>query len=272
MTATVDTDPFVAAEEPLARMASLDQDDTERVRLRNDIICGCLPAAHREAMRYRYAGERMEDLAQVAVVGLILAVDRFDPTRNVAFRHFALPTISGELKRHLRDKGWSVRVSRRVKELNLEIRRTEPLLAQRLGRTPTARDVAEALAVDEEDVRSAQAAGASRFAVSLSQPALGDDVELMDTFGREDKAIGALLDHDALRRALPILPPRLATVVSLRFLDELSQAEIGDKIGCSQMHVSRLLDRALTILRKQMTAARVGARRCDRGRKGVLAT
>lgn len=261
MTATVHMDPFVAAEEPLARMAALDQHDTERDRLRNDIICGCLPAARREAVRFRYAGERMEDLVQVAVVGLILAVDRFDPTRNVAFKHFALPTISGELKRHLRDKGWSMRVSRRVKELNLEIRRTEPLLAQRLGRTPSTRDLAEALAVSEEDVRTARAAGASRFAVSLSRPALGDDVELVDTLGHDDKAIAAVADHDALRRALPTLPPRLATVVSLRFLDELSQAEIGDKIGCSQMHVSRLLERALTILRKHMNAAHVSAPR-----------
>jgi RNA polymerase sigma-B factor len=256
MTLTVQTDPLVGVIPALVRMSEFDPGTPERARLRDEIITQCAPVARREAARYRNTGEPMDDLSQVAILGLILAVDRYDHTRNIPFRHFAIPTITGELKRHFRDKGWSVRVKRRLKELSHEIRRAEPLLAQQLGRSPSNRDLANALDLTEEEVLSARDAEAAHFAWSLSWPVFGDDeaTELVDTLGFDDHAIAAVADHDALRRALRALSPRLAEVVSLRFLDELTQTEIADKIGCSQMHVSRLLDRAMTILRGHMTA------------------
>ena len=230
----------------------------ERRQLREAIICECSPYARREVQRYRNTGEPMEDLLQVAVVGLILAVDRFDPERHVPFRHFALPTICGELKRHFRDKGWSVKVSRRVQELYLRINQAEPLLAQQLGRMPTTSDLAQHLSLSEEDVHTARRGEAVYAARSLNWPLNGDEhgADLGSTLGGLDRSLEALIDHDALQRAATILPPRLKDLLELRFVDELSQAQIADKLGISQMHVSRLLNRALSMLRRHMTAER----------------
>ena len=260
MAFTVEADPLVGIMPSLVRLSEFAAGSPERGRLRDEIICRCAPVAHREAARYRNTGEPMDDLNQVAVLGLILAVDRYDHARNIPFRHYAIPTIAGELKRHFRDKGWSMRVERRLKERSHEIRRAEPLLAQQLGRTPSNRDLAYALDLSEDEVRSAREAAVAHFAQSLSRPAFRDDdtTDLVDTLGFDDRAIAAVADHDALRRALRALSPRLAEVVSLRFLDELTQSEIADKVGCSQMHVSRLLDRAMTILRGHMTADLTG--------------
>ena len=256
MVLTVEVDPLLSVNSLFVRMAALDRDSPERDDVRSEIIGRCAGLARREAARYRNTGEPIEDLNQVALLGLILAVDRFDHTRGVPFKHFALPTIAGELKRHFRDKGWTMRVSRRLKDLSHELRRTEPSLAQELARTPSTRDLAEALNVTEDEVLSAQGADGAHFVQSLNRPAFDEDdaTELADTLGYDDRSIAALPDHDALRRALRALSPRLAMVVSLRFLDELTQSEIGDKIGCSQMQVSRLLDRAMTVLRGHMTA------------------
>jgi RNA polymerase sigma-B factor len=276
MTLSVELDPLIDVTPALVHIAELGPDDPERTRLRDEVICRCAPAARREATRYRNSGEPMDDLYQVATIGLILAVDRYDATRGVPFKHFALPTIVGELKRHFRDTGWSVRVKRRLKELSYEVGRAEPLLAQRLGRTPSTRDIAAALNVTESDVLSARAASAAHFAWSLSKPVFGDDdgAELADTLGADDQGIAAVVDHETLRRALRMLPPRLAVVVSLRYLDDLSQTDIGSKIGCSQVHASRLLDRAMNILRQHMatadadpptpTLARLGSHRASR--------
>jgi RNA polymerase sigma-B factor len=256
VTLTVELDPFLVANTLFARMAELDQDSAEREQVRCEVISRCTPFARREAARYRNTGEPIEDLNQVAILGLILAVDRFDHNRGVPFKHFAQPTIIGELKRHFRDKGWSMRVSRRLKEMSHEVRRAEPALAQELARTPSTHDLAEALDLTEEEVLSARDADGAHFVQSLNRPVFGPDdtTELGDTLGFDDRSIAAVADHDALRRAVRALSPRLATVVSLRFLDELTQTEIGDKIGCSQMQVSRLLDRAMTVLRGHMTA------------------
>jgi RNA polymerase sigma-B factor len=253
---TFEIDPILAVNALFERMAALDCGVAERENLRAEIISRCGPLARHEAARYRNTGEPIEDLNQVALLGLILAVDRFDHTRRVPFKHFALPTIVGELKRYFRDKGWSMRVSRRLKEMSHEVRRAEPALAQELARTPSTKDLAAALDLTEDEVLCARDADGAHFVQSLNRPVFGPDetTELADTLGYEDRSIAALPDHDALRRALRVLSPRLATVVSLRFLDELTQSEIGEKIGCSQMQVSRLLDRATTILRGHMTA------------------
>jgi RNA polymerase sigma-B factor len=253
-------DPLVEADAALTRLARLDPTDPAtrpaRVRLREQIIRDCLPAARREAARYRYTGESMEDLAQIAAVGLIQAIDRFDPSRGVPFRHFAAPTIAGELKRHFRDKGWTVRVTRRVQELHQEINRAEPALAQQLRRTPTVRDLAEHLRLPEADVLAGRRAGGAYSARSLNWRVSDDEdaVELGELIGSDDHALEAVADLEALRAALRALPERLRLLLSLRYVDELTQHQIADKLGISQMHVSRLITRATGILRGHMLA------------------
>jgi RNA polymerase sigma-B factor len=215
----------------------------------------CTPWARREAARYRHGAESRDDLEQVALVGLILAVDRYDPDRETPFRYFALPTIGGEIKRYFRDRGWSVRVSRRVQELCLEVRQAEPELTQLLGRAPTDRDLAKHLNLREEHVQQAREGARLYRSHSLNRPCADDaSTELGDTLGHNDPAIDRIADHDALRRALHVLPERLRMLLSLRYLDELTQCQIADKMGISQMHVSRLLARALSTLREHMAA------------------
>jgi RNA polymerase sigma-B factor len=257
---SVGSDPLESADLALRHLATLRSDDPRRERMRSDIICRCAPAARREAARYRHAGEPMDDLTQVAMVGLILAVDRFDARRQTAFKHFALPTIAGELKRHFRDRGWNVHVGRRLQELYQEVRSAEPELAQRLGRMPTVKDLAEHLRLSEKDIFNARDAGAAHTPWSLNHrpfaafPAEDGD-ELGDSIGLPDPSIEAVADRDALKRALRILPQRLCLVLSMRFVDELTQAQIASKIGASQMQVSRLISRSLILLRRHMLAA-----------------
>jgi RNA polymerase sigma-B factor len=267
-----------AEDEALARLAEMDRADPARIRLREQIIYHCMQMARREAGRYRHAGESMDDLVQVATVGLIHAVDRFDITRGVPFRHFAVPTIAGELKKHFRDKGWSVRVSRRVQELHQEVSRAEPELAQRLCRTPTVADLANHLKLSERDVLAARGGAAAYKARSLNWRVQDDDdaAELGDLLGIEDRDLEGIADREALRQALLTLPQRLRFLLSLRFVENLTQAQIAGRVGVSQMHVSRLINRALCILRGHMLAERplciapVGrARRRDpAGRRG----
>jgi RNA polymerase sigma-B factor len=248
---TAAVDPLTEADELLSQLPSLTP--TEQADVRREVICRCAPWAKRTAARYRHAGESMEDLTQVAMIGLILAVDRYDPRRRVPFRHFALPTITGELKKHFRDHGWGMRVGRRVKELYQEVHRTQPVLAQHLGRTPTDHDLAEYLELPEEDVRTARFGELAYRPHSLNATATGEE-QISDTVGQRDPAIEAIADRDALQRALRTLPERLRTILSLRYVDELTQWQIADKVGLSQMHVSRLLARGLVMLRTHMEA------------------
>ncbi len=249
-------DGWLAADPLLAAMAGLKPDDPQRASLRGEIICQCAREARREADRYRNTAEPLDDLFQVAIVGLILAVDRFDPGRGIPFKHFALPTITGELKRHFRDKTWGVKVSRRVQELHYVVRRAEPELAQRLGRLPTEADLAEHLQLSPDDVQAARQGAAMYTTWSLNRPLNGDDdlTELIERIGDPDSAIESVTDREALRRAWPLLPKRLRDIVTLRFVDELSQSQIADKMGISQMQASRLITRSLTLLRRYMTA------------------
>ena len=251
-----DRDVFSEADRTLTEMAALPSGDPRRLRLRDSLIRDCVPIARREAARYRRSGEPIDDLNQVALVGLILAIDRFDAAREISFRHFAIPTITGELKRHFRDRSWSVRVSRNIQELTLELRRREPELTQSLGRAPTDADLAQALGVSEEDVRQGRAGISVHTAQSLNRPLYGDGEpkELGDILGGPDQRIEAIADRDALRRALVHLPERLKTVLVLRYVDELTQTQIADKIGISQMQVSRLISRSLALLRRHMMA------------------
>jgi RNA polymerase sigma-B factor len=239
----------------LIRLATLPAGPA-RDELRERVICAWLPAAHRAAGRYRHAGEPLEDLIQVATVGLIQAVDRFDASRGIPFRNFAMPTIMGELKRHFRDKGWSVSVSRRVQELHQEIHRAEPELAQRLRRMPTVADLAAHLNISEADVMAGRDVGPAYNARSLNRRAHdeGYSAEVGDLIGHEDRELNLVADRESLRAAIAALPARLRVLVTLRFVENLTQSQIAEQIGISQMHVSRLIGRALAILRAHMLA------------------
>jgi len=251
-------DLFRAADEILAQLANLHSTDPCRLELRDRLIRLCAPLAQREAARYRRTRESADDLKQVAMVGLILAIDRFDASRHIAFRHFARPTITGELKRHFRDQSWSVRVSRQMQEISLELRAREPELTQRLGRPPDQAELAAALGISERDVAKGRIAASVHNAQSLNAPLFddGEATELGDTLGGPDAAIEAIADRDALRRALQQLPKDLAEILALRFVDELTQAQIAEKVSTSQMQVSRRISRALALLRRHMMAER----------------
>jgi len=246
-------DPLVEADRQLAHLAQLPE-SRARASLRAQIIVACLPAVRRAAARYHRSGEPMEDLVQVATLGLIQAVDRFDVSRGVPFRHFALPTILGELKRHFRDKGWSVRVNRRVQELHQLVRRTEPELAQTLGRMPTDADLARHLQLSTAEVRVGRGAGSAYSARSLNWRANSDEdaVELGELLGHEDRDLELVADREALRVALRALPENMRHLLAMRFGKNMTQSQIADKIGVSQMHVSRLIARAVDILRRHM--------------------
>lgn len=251
---TRSADPLTEAERGLACIAGLDPSDPVRGEVRDRVICLCLPMARRQAARYGHTGEPMEDLMQVATVGLIRAVDRFDGERGVPFRHFAIPTISGELKRHFRDRCWSVRVGRRLQELHQAIQHAEPELAQLLKRTPTVADVAAYLRVSEEQVLAGLESGAAYSARSLNwlPPADQDAAELGEALGVEDRRLEAVTDREALRVALRALPERQRVLLLLRFVEEMTQSEIAKHLGISQMHVSRLIRRALEMLRRHL--------------------
>jgi RNA polymerase sigma-B factor len=211
-----------------------------------------LPLAKQLARRYRRGSEPMDDLVQVASLGLVKAIDRFDPERGTAFSSFAVPTILGELKRHFRDTGWSVRVPRDLQELAVRVERRVTDLSTELGRDPTVEELSESLGTPDEQILEALQAGAAHTAVSLDRPR-GDEGEPGDTVadgigdldpGFELAEAGATLEG-LMRR----LPPREREVLRLRFAEDLTQSEIGERIGISQMHVSRLIRQSLTELR-----------------------
>ena len=238
------------------QLHALPESDPARTRLRDQLICANLPFAHRCARHFSGRGEPDDDLAQVAIIGLIKAIDRYDVTRGVPFESFAGPTIAGELKRHFRDKGWSIRVSRRMQELRIEINRAERDLTQRLGRRVEVSDLAEALQVDEDEIRAGIECAQAYSARSLNAPvgAEGDSVEFGDLLGGPDEQFDSLVDREALRQLVSELPERERQIVTLRFFGDLTQSQIAERVGISQMHVSRLLAATLGRLRRQLLA------------------
>jgi len=237
----------------LAALGELDADDPDRDRLRSEIICSCLPMVRRAAARFAGRGESLDDLVQVATVGLIKAVDRFDANRETPFVNYAMPTILGEIKRHFRDKSWSVRVSRARQELYLEISRLIPTMAQELGRSPSVADLAERLGIPESEVLAGIDCGQAHTARSLSSP-IGDDdgAVLSDVLGETDQRLESVADRETLREAVAELPERERQILMLRFFANMTQSEIAERVGVSQMHVSRLLSRTLTALRGRL--------------------
>ena len=210
-----------------------------------------LPLARQLASRYAGRGEPFDDLLQVACLGLVKAIDRYDPDRGSAFSSFATPTIVGELRRHFRDRTWAVRVPRELQELALRADRQVTELVRRRGRQPTVAELAHALGVDEEQTLEALGALRAYRGVSLATPSRSDEEEgetLGDAVGGPEPEL-ELAEHRAtLSRLLHILTPREHEVLSLRFEHDLTQAEIGERIGVSQMQVSRILRAALARL------------------------
>ena len=225
---------------------------------REELVERFLPLARDLALRYTYTDELFDDLLQVASLGLIKAIDRFEPGRGTKFTSYAAPTILGELKRHFRDKGWALHVPRDLQERTLAVTPRDRGAVQELGRSPKVREVANSLGCSVEAVLEAQEASASYEAASLDAPTSREDDEaaaLIDMLGDEDSAYELVESRDAIASTWKALPDVERKVLELRFMHDLTQREIGDQIGYSQMHVSRLLRRALNRLETAAAAA-----------------
>jgi RNA polymerase sigma-B factor len=225
-------------------------------RVRDELVEEHAPLAHFLASRFANRGEPRDDLVQVALVGLFKAVERFDPDRGLQFSTFATPTILGELKRHFRDRGWAVRVPRRVQELHLQLGRIVSALGQEKGRSPTPGEVAERAGVSEESVLEAMEAGSLYRLVSLDGSVTPDDEggELAACLGDDDPEFERIEHRSEIAELLNVLPARERRIVELRFFESMTQSEIAEHVGVSQMHVSRLLNRSLDRLRAEASA------------------
>ena len=239
-----------------ARLAELEEGTHEYQYVRNSLVELNLTLVRFAARRFRNRSEPMEDIVQVGTIGLIKAIDRFDPERGIEFPTFALPTVVGEMKRFFRDTSWAVHVPRRLQELRLTLARATDDLAQRLDRAPTTAELAEHLGLTVEEVSEGLVA-ANGYAVSSLDAQPGDDDS--DTGGSIAERVGALdpglegiENLESLKPLVARLPERERTILSLRFGAELTQSQIGAELGISQMHVSRLLSRALKQLRTQL--------------------
>ena len=249
--ATTNADP---AGELSRAMVALPAGHPSRAGLRDRAVEAWLPLARHLANRYAGRGEPFDDLQQVAVMGLIKAIDRFDADRGVDFAGFAIPTIVGELKRHFRDRTWSIRVPRRLQELRLAITAANNHLAHTLQRSPTVADIAAHLGVTEEEVLEGLEGARAYNTTSLATPISSDgsSTTLADTLGEQDSGFELAELRAALGPALASLDDREQKIISLRFYGNLTQTEIAEQVGVSQMHVSRLLAKALVKLRRQI--------------------
>jgi RNA polymerase sigma-B factor len=221
---------------------------------RDKIVERCLPLADHIARRFEGRGEPRDDLVQVARVGLVNAVARFDVNAGPDFVSFAVPTIMGEVRRHFRDNSWSVKVPRRLKELHLRLGAATADLSQRLGRAPTASELANELEMDRNEVIEGLVAGNSYNTLSIDSGGSADDEAraIVDTLGDVDAGLERIENREALRPLLDGLPERERTVLVLRFFESMTQTQIAERVGISQMHVSRLLAKSLTRLRDQL--------------------
>ena len=221
---------------------------------RDMLVKRYLPLARQLARRYQRDESSFDDLFQVACLGLLKAIDRFDARRGIAFSTYAVPTIAGEIKRHFRDRTWSIRVPRRLQEMRLAITAANAALSHELGRAATVADIAAHLGVTEEEVLEGLEGARAYNATSLSTPVSADgETELGETLGGEDREFEAAEFRVALEPALALLDERERRIVHLRFYGNLTQSQIAEQIGISQMHVSRLLAKALGKLRGQLS-------------------
>ncbi|WHM41368.1 RNA polymerase sigma factor SigF [Streptomyces sp. BPTC-684] len=238
-----------------ARLDSLEEGTHAYSYVRNTLVELNLALVKFAASRFRSRSEPMEDIIQVGTIGLIKAIDRFEHDRGVEFPTFAMPTIVGEIKRFFRDTSWSVRVPRRLQELRLDLAKAGDELAQQLDRAPTVGELAERLGITKDEVVEGMAASNAYTASSLDAQPEEDDTEgaLSDRIGYEDHDLEGVEYIESLKPLIAELPPRDRKILSLRFVANMTQSEIGEELGISQMHVSRLLARTLSRLRKGLT-------------------
>ncbi|KND32568.1 RNA polymerase sigma factor SigF [Streptomyces acidiscabies] len=237
------------------RLEALEEGTHEHAYVRNTLVELNLALVKFAASRFRSRSEPMEDIVQVGTIGLIKAIDRFELSRGVEFPTFAMPTIVGEIKRFFRDTSWSVRVPRRLQELRLELAKAGDELSQRLDRSPTVAELAERLGISADEVVEGMAASNAYTASSLDAQPDEEETEgaLADRIGYEDHGLEGIEYVESLKPLIAELQPRERRILSLRFVAGLTQSEIGDELGISQMHVSRLLARTLVRLRKGLT-------------------
>jgi len=238
----------------IRELHGLDQHSAAFRRRRDAIIEHCLPLADNIARRYRNRGESLEDLVQVARVGLLNAINRFDVDSGSDFLPFAVPTITGEVRRYFRDHGWALKVPRRMKELNAQLTAANAELAHRLGRAATATELSEHLGIDRDEVVEGLIAANAYSTRSTDVPiGSGDDGPMItDRLGSLDPDIEKVVDAETVRPLLEALPERERTVLTLRFFESMTQSQIAERLGISQMHVSRLLSRSLAAMRDQL--------------------
>ncbi|MFE9327917.1 RNA polymerase sigma factor SigF [Nocardia sp. NPDC052278] len=249
------TDTYDNIEPLLVQLAELDPDDPRRDALREKLIRGCLPLAEHIARKFAGRGENFDDLLQTARVGMVAAVDRFDPDYGASFLAFAVPTIIGEVRRHFRDHTWSVRVPRRLKEIQQSIVPAMDRLSQRLGRTPRAAEIAEELGVDLVEVTQALIARNGYRTSSIDALTGGDSeyapTSLLDTLGAEQSEFCTVEDCLVVKPLIAALPECDQQVLVMRFFESQSQIQIAESLGVSQMQISRILARLLSSLREQ---------------------
>jgi RNA polymerase sigma-B factor len=226
---------------------------SEYDRLRNELVVAHLNLVRYLAVKFANRGEALDDLIQVGTVGLLKAIDRFDLERGVEFTTYATPTIVGEIKRYFRDKGWAVKVPRRLQELNLAVNRANEKLTVKLGHSPTVTELAQHLGASEEDILEAQELGQAYNLLSLDTELNGEGDKksqtLADYVGQNDAGLELLEDRANLERAFQVLTGRERVILYLRFYESVSQTEIAKRLNVSQMHVSRLQQKALEKLK-----------------------
>jgi RNA polymerase sigma-B factor len=233
-------------------------DPERRERIRERLVEGYRSLVYFLARKFMNRGEPLEDIVQVGFLGLIKAIERFDPGLGNEFTTFATPTVTGEIKRYFRDKGWAIRFPRRLQELYQQVLRANEELKRDLGRTPRVAEIAERLGVSEEEVLEAMEMSPAKAPLSLNAPVSSDAPDdgrsLSDAIGSVDTNLDRVEMRDVLRRAMEHLTPRERSIMAMRFYDEMSQSEIAKRLGISQMHVSRLQRAALDHLREVVPA------------------
>jgi len=242
-----------------ARLVTL-EDGPEREAVRDELVTAWLPMAHRIAGRFRDRGESIEDLRQVAALGLVKAIDRFAPERG-AFESYAVPTITGEVKRHFRDRMWALRVPRRIQELRNKVRVARRELTQTPGSPePSAADIAAHTGLTEDEVNSGLEALESFSTLSLDAEFSGDEdgYSLADTLGAADSAYDVVIDREAAKEGLRRLPERDRAILYLRYFEDMTQSRIAVRFGISQMHVSRLISRSCARVRAEALGQSAG--------------
>jgi RNA polymerase sigma-B factor len=240
--------------ELFGELAECGDDDVRHRQIRDRLVEMHLPLVEYLARRFRNRGEPLDDLVQVATIGLIKSIDRFDLDRGVEFSTYATPTIVGEIKRHFRDKGWAIRVPRRLQEMKLSLTKATAELSQRNGRAPTVAELASHLELSEDDVLEGLESANAYAAVSLDAPDIADDdsTAVSDSLGAVDDALEGVVYRESLKPLLERLPPREKNILMLRFFGNMTQSQIAADLGISQMHVSRLLARTLAQLREDL--------------------